>query len=312
MVPHVNAPAYRSAPAGDFVLAFDLPNAGFRGRLVRFDKVQARALEAHALPEPAARLVAETCVLAALLGSALKLGGRLTVQTRSDGPLDLIASDYYGADAARPAGVRGFARVNAERFASLGTNRPSFLQLVGTGTVAITIEPDRTTQTYQGIVSLSDGGMAASAETYFARSEQLPTAIRLAAAPLFTPGNLSPRWRSGGMMLQATPERPVDVDDWERLSLFLASLEDVELVDVGLAAEAILWRLFHADEVRVHPAEPVVFHCGCETARIASVLKAYSPLERDSLADPDGIIRAKCEFCGVMHEIRPGDLQPAD
>jgi molecular chaperone Hsp33 len=311
-VPYVNAPEYRPAPAADFVLPFDLPRSGLRGRFVRLDKVSARALEAHALPEAAARIAAETCVLATLLGSALKLSGRLTVQTKSNGALDLITADYYGAEADRAAGVRGFARLDEAKFAQLGTAPPGFPALLGEGVVAITIEPELGGQTYQGIVPLASEGIAASAEGYFAQSEQLPTAIRLAAAPLFTRGDPAPRWRAGGMMLQATPEGSADVDDWERLSLFLATLEDFELVDVGLAAETLLWRLFHEDEVRVHPAEPVVFHCGCQAGRIASVLRAYSESERDGLADPDGIIRAKCEFCGTVHAIAPADLAHTD
>lgn len=303
---------YQPAPAADFVLAFDLPRAGLRGRLVRLDKVSARALEAHRLPEAASRQAAETCVLAMLLGSALKLNGRLTVQTKSNGPLDLITADYYGAEELRPAGIRAYARLDQKRFAALENLAPNFPALMGQGVVAITIEPARGGQTYQGIVPLAEAGIAASAEAYFAQSEQLPTAMRLAAAPLFLRGEPEPRWRAGGMMLQATPERAVDADDWERLSLFLATLEDIELVDIGLPAETLLWRLFHEDEVRVHSAEPIAFRCGCETERIASVLRAYSANEREGLADADGIIRAKCEFCGTVHEIGPADLAPVD
>lgn len=303
---------YRPAPPGDFVLPFDLPRAGVRGRLVRLDAVSDRALKAHVLPEAAARIAAEACVLATLLGAALKLSGRLTIQTKSDGPLDLVTTDYYGAETERPAGIRCFARLDEARFANLNTLAPAFVQLMGEGVVAITIEPKRGGQTYQGIVPLAPEGIAASAEAYFVQSEQLPTALRLAAAPLFVSGDPSPRWRAGGVMLQATPEHAVDVDDWERLSLFLATLEDFELVDTALAAESLLWRLFHEDEVRVHPAEAIIFHCGCETERIASVLRTYSPDERAGLADIDGIIRARCEFCGAVHEIRPGDLAPAD
>lgn len=303
---------YRPAPAGDFVLPFDLPRAGVRGRLVRLDAVSADALKAHALPEAASRVAAETCVLSVLLGSALKLNGRLTVQVKSDGPLDLITTDYYGPESERPAGVRGFARLDSARFARLETQRPAFVELVGEGVVAITIEPQRGGQTYQGIVPLALEGIAASAEAYFVQSEQLPTSVRLAAAPLFTPGDPEPRWRAGGMMLQATPDRAIDADDWERLSLFIATLEDFELLDTDLAAESLLLRLFYEDEVRVHPAEPIVFHCGCKAGRVASVLRAYAPGERSGLADSDGVIRARCEFCGTVHEIRPADLAVAD
>lgn len=298
-----NTADYTPAPAADFVLPFDLPNAGLRGRLVRLDSVSARALSAHKLAEPCARVAAETLVLSALLGSALKLDGRLTVQTKSDGAVDLIAADYYGADANvdswRPAGVRGYARADEARIASAN---PKFAELLGAGSLAITIDPRREGQTYQGITALSPEGLAASAEDYFAQSEQLPTAIKLAAAPLYVPGKPA-SWRAGGMMLQATPGAEPRDDDWDRLSIFLKSLEDFELVDTGLSAETLLWRLFHEDDVRVQPAEPLIFRCDCSGERISSVLQSYSPEDRAGLADPDGVIRAKCEFCGTLHEI---------
>ena len=299
---------YRRAPAADFVMAFDLPDAGLRGRLVRLDAVSTRALQAHPLPEPAARVAAEACVLGTLLGSTLKLDGRLTVQTKSAGPLDLVAADYYGAEQDRPAGIRSYARLDEGRFAALGESQPKFESMTGEGVVAITIEPKAGSQRYQGIVSLAQESIAASAEAYFAQSEQLPTAIRLAAAPVFEPGNSRPQWLAGGLMLQATPEGRVDSDDWGRLASYVATLEDIELIDVSLAAETLLWRLFHEDEVRVHQAEPIAFRCDCDTGRIVSVLRAYSQAEREALADADGIVRARCEFCGRLHEIPVADI----
>jgi molecular chaperone Hsp33 len=303
------------SPYGDFALPFDIAKAGVRGRLVRLDAASARALGAHALPEPAARVAGELVALGALLGTALKLDGRLTIQTKGDGPLDLVTADYYGADENRPRGVRGYARLNAERFAALAAK--DFDKLAGKGALAITIEPKVGGQTYQGIVELSPSGIGASAETYFAQSEQLPTVLRLAAAPLYVAGEKQPRWRAAGIMLQMTPDAakpgaaPEDVqsnDDWLRLSLILKTVEDLELLDTDLAPETVLWRLFHEDEVRVQPALPVAFRCDCAPERIATVLKSYAPEERGSLADPDGIIRARCEFCGTTHEIAPDSL----
>jgi molecular chaperone Hsp33 len=299
------------SPYGDFVLPFDIAKAGVRGRLVRLDASSARALRAHALPEPAARVAGEVLALGALLGTALKLDGRLTIQTKGDGPLDLVTADYYGADETRHRGVRGYARLDAERFAALGAG--AFEKLTGKGALAITIEPRLGGQTYQGIVELSPDGIGASAETYFAQSEQLPTVIRLAAAPLYVAGDPAPRWRAGGMMLQMTPEAAKtgvasSSDDWGRLSLLLKTVEDLELVDTSLAPETLLWRLFHEDEVRVEPPEPVIFRCDCDTGRIVQVLKSYAPEDRSGLADPDGVIRARCEFCGKTHEIGPDKL----
>src|SRR5258708_20751333 len=296
------------SPYGDFVLPFDIANAGVRGRLVRLDAASARALGAHALPEPAARVAGELVALGALLGTALKLDGRLTIQTKGDGPLDLVTADYYGADENRHRGVRGYARLDADRFAALEVKE--FNKLAGAGALAITIEPKRGGKTYQGIVELSPSGIGASAETYFAQSEQLPTVIRLAAAPLYVAGDPQPHWRAGGLMLQMTPESAKQgnesrSDDWERLSLLLKTVEDIELVDTSLAPETLLWRLFHEDEVRVQPPEPVIFRCDCDTARITQVLKRYAPQEREGLAAPDCIIPPRCDFCGKTHEIGP-------
>jgi molecular chaperone Hsp33 len=296
---------------GDFVLPFDIAKAGVRGRLVRLDAASARALGAHALPEAAARVTGEMVALGALLGTALKLDGRLTIQTKGDGPLDLVTADYYGADENRARGVRGYARLDAGRFAALEVKQ--FDRLAGKGALAITIEPKVGGQTYQGIVELSPSGIGASAETYFAQSEQLPTVIKLAAAPLYVAGDKQPHWRAGGIMLQMTPEAAkhgseTRSDDWERLSLLLKTVEDLELVDTSLAPETLLWRLFHEDEVRVQPPEPVIFRCDCDGARITMVLKSYAPEDRAGLADPDGIIRARCEFCGKTHEIGPESL----
>jgi hypothetical protein len=106
----------------------------------------------------------------------------------------------------------------------------------------------------------------------------------------------------------AAPEESLANDDWERLSLLLKTVEDLELVDTTLAPETLLWRLFHEDEVRVQPPESVVFRCDCDAARIVQVLKGYAPNDRADLADPDGIIRAKCEFCAKTHEIGPEAL----
>ena len=123
-----------------------------RGRLVRLDAASARALGAHALPEAAARVAGEAVALGALLGTALKLDGRLTIQTKGDGPLDLVTADYYGADEARARGVRGYARLDAERFAAL--EAPAFDTLAGKGAMAITISMSRVHSTWSAFCAV--------------------------------------------------------------------------------------------------------------------------------------------------------------
>lgn len=309
----MTAETYTPAPAADFVLPFSMPELGIRGRVVKLESVSARALSAHDLPEPVGRTLAEALVLTAMLGSSLKLDGRLTVQAKGAGPLDLLTADYYGANEQREhAGLRGYARVDQARLGALGGESRAFDRLTGEGVLAITIEPKLGDQTYQGIVPLSARSIAASAEGYFAQSEQLPTTIKLAAGPAYVPGNPHAAWRAGGIMLQAIPDSSRDDDDWERLSSFVETVEDLELLDTSLPAEDLLWRLFHQDSVRVQPPEHLDFHCGCDAARIAGILRGYSQKDRDGLIDADGLIRARCEFCGAVHAIDAnGVLIPA-
>ena len=297
--------SYTPAPASDFVLPFSLRNVGLRGSLTRLDSACTRALSAHKLPETAQRTLAEALVLAAILGSALKLEGRLSVQLKGDGPLDLLVTDYFagGERAQRHGGVRGYARLDEEAF---NHDHPAdFAALTGKGALAITIEPKLGAQSYQGLVPLSNEGLAASAELYFSQSEQLPTRLRLAAAPIYRAG-VGHGWRAGGLMVQALPGKALgeieSSDDWKRVGLFLDSLDDIELLDSEISAESVLWRLFHEDEVRVHRSESLGFECSCRADRIRSVLNAYPPDELKDLPDPDGVIRTRCEFCGTTYE----------
>lgn len=296
---------YTLAPSADFILPFDMPAAGARGRLVRLQMASSQAIAPHDLPEVAARAEGEMLALVAMLGSLLKLDGRLTAQTKSDGPLDMVVADYYGAETGEGVslsrGVRGLARVDRQRLDTLGKN-PGFGALAGKGSLAITIRPSADARDYQGVVSLSEQGLARSAEIYFGQSEQLLTFVKLAAAPLYTQGEKTPRWCAAGFLLQVVPGGTHTPDDWERLLALAGTLEDGEMLDPALAGETLLWRLFNQEEVRVLPVEPVAFRCGCNLANIEKALASYSPEDRQRLADADGVIRARCEFCGTVHE----------
>jgi molecular chaperone Hsp33 len=92
--------------------------------------------------------------------------------------------------------------------------------------------------------------------------------------------------------------------------MFVGTVEDIELLDAKLPPEELLWRLFHQDAVRVHAPECLAFHCGCDAARIGNVLRNYPAEQLRTLADADGIVRARCEFCGATHSFGADDLPP--
>ena len=79
----------------DTVLPFQLDRADVRGRVARVDGVLDRVLSQHNYPAPIEALVAEAVLLTAMIGEAMKLRWKLSLQVRGKGAARLIATDYY-------------------------------------------------------------------------------------------------------------------------------------------------------------------------------------------------------------------------
>jgi molecular chaperone Hsp33 len=199
--------------------------------------------------------------------------------------------------------------------------------LLGHGHLAITIDQGEDMERYQGIVALEGGSLTEAAQAYFSQSEQLPSFMRLAVARHFlageggTPGRWC--WRAGGLMIQdlardgGTPdlldEDEVDLlgdddDDWERVRILAATVEDHELVDPTLAPERLLYRLFHEEGVRAMPPLPVEAFCRCSRERVAAFLRSFGAEELADMREPDGGISVTCEFCRTTYNYDPGEF----
>ncbi len=208
----------------DLVLPFTVGDGGFRGRLVRLSAVANAVIACHRQPDAVGRLIGEAVALAAVLGSSLKFDGVITAQTASDGPVKRIVADMTSG-----GGLRASVAVDEERLARLLADNPApaFADLVGSGQLALTVDQGEHTERYQGIVSLSGGSFAAAAIEYFHRSEQIDTALTLAAAP--PSGGFG--WRAGGILLQRLPvaggelaDRAAEADAWETARILHGSL----------------------------------------------------------------------------------------
>lgn len=302
----------------DRVLPFAVEALDLRGRVARLGPTVDSILNHYAYPPQVARLLGEAVALAALLGSILESHGRFQLQTRSDGPVDMLVVDY---DA--PGKLRGFARFDSERVAKIRDVAPA--ALFGRGHLALTIEREEDAARYQGVVPLEGESLAEAAHLYFQQSEQIPSFVRLAVAESVTPQGRS--WRAGGLLLQYLPqggarsrdlppgdapegagEAPEDDDDhWTEAQALAATLEDHELVDPALSSERLLYRLFHERGVKVFAERVLEEFCRCSLERIDKLLKSFSPQERRDMIGDDGRIGVTCEFCGALRSFDPAD-----
>ena len=312
----------------DSVLPFQLDRSDIRGRVARLGPVLDGVLGQHDYPPAIEALVAETTLLTALIGQTVKLRWKLSIQIRGDGPVRLIAADYYAPEEeGEPARLRAYAGHDAT-----GLTDAAPFEQIGRGYFAILIDQGEGTTPYQGITPLAGGSLAACAETYFAQSEQLPTRFALSFGRSSEPGGAE-GWRAGGVMLQHMPKASPfatgggsgegglmgaadflagdEEEHWTRANTLLDTAEALELAGPAVAPTDLLVRLFHEEGPRVYDAQPVRFGCSCSADKVRRSLSVYSAEDIGRMTTEAGIVTADCQFCGAHYEFDPASLGAA-
>jgi molecular chaperone Hsp33 len=291
--------------ADDIVAPFSLDSAPVRGRIVRLGaSALDPILRRHDYPRPVALLLGEALALAALVGSLLKREARLVVQAQGAGAVSLLVAEHTNG------ALRGYARLRDDAAERLrGAHRMPPAALLGEGALVVTLEIEGEAS-YQGVVALNGDTLSACAERYFRDSEQTDTAIRLAVGEVLDAG-APPLWRGGGVLMQriaADDTRGDTREDWRRAGYLFATLSDEELVDPALAADRLLYRLFHEEGVRMGEASRLVDQCSCNAARLSAVMRSFPTGELRTLIEPDGLLHARCQFCARGYKIAPSDV----
>ncbi len=310
------------AEASDLLLPFQVKQLGCRGRIVRLGSTVTDILNRHDYPQPVAHILGEALALTALLGAALKMEGKLSLQTKSDGPIDMLVVDYMSS-----GNLRAYAHFDADAIAAHDPSAAhATAKLLGKGHIAFTIDQVKYTERYQGIVPLTNISLSEAAHTYFAQSEQIPTNIYLAAGPLISsaPEGILSGWQAGGMMLQFLPDTggvPVDrelpsgkdaeedvdleeADRWIRAKALMNTIEAHELLDPTVSLERLVYRFFH--EEGVHVFEPVMLQRGCQCSKqkIEQMLGQFSTDDISAMIKDEKII-VTCEFCSQSYTFDP-------
>ena len=311
----------------DTVLPFTLGRSDIRGRVARLDGVLDNVLAQHDYPPVVEAAVAEAALLTALIGQTIALRWKLSLQIRGDGPLRLIATDYYGpTEDGEPARLRAYASYDADQ---LDPNGDPFAQ-TGKGFFALLIDQGEGTKPYQGITPLSGGNLATCAQTYFAQSEQIPTRFSLTYGRAQEPGQPE-SWRAGGIMLQHMPKAsPLmakdeatgdqgllsaddlleddDSENWTRANALLDTVEEMELIGPSLPPTDLLVRLFHEETPIAYDAQPIRFGCTCSEQKVRQSMSIYSTKDLKHMTTDEGTLTADCQFCGSHYVLDPKTL----
>ena len=314
----------------DGVVSFTL-NDNIRGRFARIDKSLSTILSQQNYPEDVINLLAEAILLTVMIGQAIKLRWKLSVQIRGSGSIKLIAVDYFSPDAESGfANIRAYAKFDSQ---SLENNIDSGFDLLGKGLFAVLIDQGQGTEPYQGITPLTGGSLAKCAEMYFEQSEQLPTTFKIVVGQSNTPKN-GRSFRGGGVMLQRLPtagvselfnDRPSleknfdkssinlelyedELENWSRVNILLHTVEKLELIGPLLTPNEVLKRLFHQEALIVFKPQKIKFGCSCSIEKISNTLSIYSSKDINSMVNAEGKVTADCQFCGEHYVLCPNEL----
>lgn len=303
-----------SVAAQDYVLPFRIEGHNVNGRVVKLNRLASDVLTRHDYPEAVSRLLGEALVLASMLGTMLKFDGRFILQLQGTGPITMLMADYTPSENGI-GGLRGMAQFDAEAVSAALKGEATPIGLLGEKShMAFTVDQGADMERYQGIVPLEGDTLADAALGYFDRSEQIGTALKLAAAPLLLAGGKT-EWRAGGIVVQQTaatggielpPEGDPDYvdDEWNRLQILLHTTEDSELLDQDLSGERLAYRLFHEDGVRVFDTRGLQFACPCSRQRVANMLAGLPPQDISEMQMQE-TIEVNCEFCNEQYSFTP-------
>lgn len=264
----------------DIIQPFLLSDGLVRGRLISADQTIDDILKKHNFPEILNPLVAQSILLALALASGLKYDGTFAFQISGKGAVSQLFVDVTPDGATRAYCVY-------DKSSLPGTT--DLEKIFGSSARLMFSVGKYGHEPYQGIVALTGNTLSEAVMSYFKISEQIET-------DLIMTEHLG-KFRC--LMIQKMPNYmgilPEKANDaWESAVVLAHSVTPNELTD--LSPKDVLFRLFHAEGLRVFDPKTPVFFCSCRREKMARFLKSI-PFDQLLSLEQEGKITAECQFC---------------
>jgi molecular chaperone Hsp33 len=274
--------------------------ANVRGELVRLEESFQTILKTKHYPLVIQKLLGELMAATSLLTATLKFEGDIAVQLQGEGAVKYAVINGAVVKDSDKQQLRGVARWDEE----LKSLPKDFADLFVDGVMVITITPT-VGQRYQGMVALDKPSLAECIECYFSQSEQLATKVLLRTQ------TESDSPKACGMFLQVLPTSSAATDKndtgFEHLCLLTETVKDEELFT--LSGEELLYRLYHAENVEIYPAQAVIFKCTCSRERSAEAISAVGLEELLEIIAQEGDVKMNCQYCQTEYRFDAIDVE---
>lgn len=259
--------------------------------------------EAHRIHNTSATASA---ALGRLLTAGAILGGAqlksetdsLTLQINGDGPLGMMT-----VVANANSEVRGYVE---NPMADLPVNSRGKLDVsgvIGKGFLSVIRDLDLK-EPYIGRTPLISGEIAEDLTYYYAKSEQIPTAIALG---VLVDTDLSIK-AAGGYMIQLMPEATDEVAD--KLTEIIENLPPVtDMIVNGMSAEDIAFAVTNGFDMLLELNAPAPqYKCNCSRKRMERALISLGKKEISDIIEEQGEAEMTCRFCDNIYNFSKDEL----
>ena len=252
----------------------------------------------HTLPTATAAL-GRALTAASIMGNMQKNEkGSLTLQFKGGGPLGTIlaVSDYHG-------NVRGYVENPAISLLEKYRGKLDVGAAVGKDGTLTVIRDLHMKDPYIGTIPLVSGEIAEDITSYYATSEQIPTACALG---VLLNQDQSVRV-AGGYLIQLLPGAPEQVIT--QIESAIQAVGNVTAVlDAGASAKQLLEMLFVGMDLQLLETDEVTYRCYCTRERVASTLLSLGKEELEQIIRDEETVTVSCQFCDTVYSFSPLDV----
>lgn len=236
---------------------------------------------------------------ASMMGSMMKgENDLLTITMRGDGPINGIT-----VTADSKARVKGFVGNPNVIIPPNYAGKLDVGAAIGYGMMTVSKDLGLK-EPYNSELPLTTSEVAEDLTYYFAKSEQVPSAVALGV--LMEKNNTVKQ--AGGFILQVMPfaEEAV-IDALEKKVSEITSV--TSLLENGLSPEQILENVLGEFEVKITDKIPATYFCNCSKERVSKALISIGKKDLSEMIQEGKPIEVNCHFCNTNYEFTPAELQ---
>lgn len=236
---------------------------------------------------------------AAIMGAQLKgENDSVTLQINGDGILGTLIAVTDSSSK-----VRGYVQNPKADLPSKRKGKLNVGGAVGQGYLSV-IRDLNLKEPYIGRTPLVTGEIAEDITYYFAKSEQIPTAIALG---VLVDTDLSIK-AAGGYMLQLMPE--ATDEDAQKLTDIIETLPPVtDMISNGMSAEDIAFAVTNGFDMILQTNSPAPgYECKCSREKMERALISLGKSELEDIIKEQGSAEMTCQFCDKIYNFDEAQL----